>query len=367
MRNIGISRACKALTLSTLLFSSFTCRSLTVDDPVEFQDRSNCTVTAYHFENLCDFELSILEAAQSDPLTDSSTEVGFDAYRDLARSRGNDYATAVFFHRVNSEPRNARYIDRIRQISANLDPSHLPDYSSKNALLLMVPGMFYTLNAAVGGDGQEIRTAAQQLGARAALMLVEPDGTVDENAADLCQWLSASNERNIVLASLSKGGSDIKRALQICGDTGAFDNVRAWLNIGGLNRGSYLINEMDDYWWTRWRAKFYFWKENFNYDGILSIRSMPGEPLYQDLEIPDHIRVINLMATPLEAHITARARHGYSLLQGYGPNDGLTVLADSYMEGAINVSWFGNDHYFAVEETRRQFLYAGLAEVLQSL
>ncbi|MCB1319728.1 MAG: hypothetical protein KDK34_05725, partial [Leptospiraceae bacterium] len=53
-------------------------------------------------------------------------------------------------------------------------------------------------------------------GANPLLRFMEPDGSLDENAQYLCDWLQKTTAEKVILASISKGGSDIKRAIQLC-------------------------------------------------------------------------------------------------------------------------------------------------------
>ncbi|MFN9535428.1 MAG: hypothetical protein ACK59W_13620, partial [Pseudanabaena sp.] len=44
------------------------------------------------------------------------------------------------------------------------------------------------------------------------------------------------------------GSSDLKIAFKKCGKEEYFKKVRGWYNIGGLNKGSRLVQEIDGNW-----------------------------------------------------------------------------------------------------------------------
>ena len=346
------------------------CSSVTMEAETEMARQSNrtdCNATGFHLTGLCPEEVAILEAATQHPAFKAQISIEAEDFRNLTEQSNIDLATAIFFQRVNRQSMSDAYIRRIDTIVRRTQIEGLPDYSDRNVLLAMVPGMFYTLNTSIGGDGRQIRESAEKLGMQSHLILMEPDGSLDENAQYLCDWLQKTTAEKIILASISKGGSDIKRAIQLCADSSGMRKVRAWLNIGGIMRGSHLINEIDEHWSTRWRAKTFFWKYGFDYDALLSVRVYPGSPLLLPMRIPAHMRVINVIAVPLQMHVTNRARESHALLSRHGPNDGLALLTYAYLPGAINFAWWGNDHYFAGQNNREEYLFAGLIEIMEQM
>ncbi len=343
------------------------CSSLTVEDEIVAPRRRDCTGTAFFMESLCEDEIALLGEAAKDRLAAGDIPVNQEAFQRLTKARGVEYATAVIFQRINGTAQTQNYLKKLNDAAARIRPGTFPRTANKKLMLAMVPGMYYNSNASIGGDGAEIRASARDLGFTDVLVNVNPDGSVEENGRFLCDWLSNYKEYTIVLASISKGASDIKRGLQLCGEKGNFDSVRGWLNIGGINRGSYLINEMDNYWWYRWRAKYFFRREGYSYDSFLSVRVDKTSLLYEDVNIPKKITVVNIIATPTWRHVTRRAEEAYTILSDYGPNDGLTLLADSFIPDAVNVAMWGTDHYFSVPERRRLMLYAVLLDFMERL
>ncbi len=357
------------LLLAAVLLSG--CRSLTVEDEARQIEERNCDGEAYHMNLLCTEEIELLNSAVDHPAVRSDEGVDRDHLNALSKERGLEFATAVFFHRVNREAETRRYLDRIQTIARGIERNggKLPQFNREDVWLAMVPAMYYDSNASVGGDGRDIRNMASRLGIPNELVVVNPDGSVDQNGEFLCAWLDSrkNNGRKYIFASISKAALDIKRAIQMCGADGSFDNVRGWLNVGGVNRGSLLVNEMDGYWVYRWRARYFFWREDYTYESFLSVRVDPELPHYAHVRLPPRMKTVNVIATPTAQHLTLRAEEAYKILSKQGPNDGLTLLADAYMPGAINVSLWGNDHYFAVPEQREVLLAGGMIEMMQSI
>ncbi|MEQ9366035.1 MAG: hypothetical protein RIF32_17460 [Leptospirales bacterium] len=346
------------------------CKSLTVEEEAVHLNQRDCSGQAFHLDGLCDDEIDLLKSALADPAVRSPAGVDRDHLRELAAERGLDYATAVFFQHVSATAPTRLYLDRVAGIRKRLQkqPGQKP-LGRDDITLAMIPAMYYDSNASVGGDGRDIRNMATRLGIPNELVIVDPDGHVNANGEFLCEWLADRPQRKFLFASISKAALDIKRAIQLCGsapDGGAFRNVIGWLNIGGTNRGSYLINEMDSYWAYRWRAQYFFWRQGYTYDSFLSVKVDENAPYHAHVKLPPKMKVVNVIATPIRQHLTARSAEAYDILSKHGPNDGLTILADSFMPGAINISLWGNDHYFAFPAKREILLRTAMTEFIEN-
>jgi len=65
----------------------------------------------------------------------------------------------------------------------------------------------------------------------------------DDNARQIIDWLAGRppTDSPILLVSLSKGGSDVKRALEFPDAARAFANVAVWFNLSGILNGTPLV------------------------------------------------------------------------------------------------------------------------------
>ena len=155
-----------------------------------------------------------------------------------------------------------------------------------------------------------------------------------ENARTICEFVAGQKKRRgIILASVSKGSADVKMAIQQCGREPYFRRVIGWYNIGGINRGTILINEIENDWYYRTEARTYFCLNGYNWEGFRSMRFAEEAPLNFNLELPEHVLLINIIGVPTDLSVTERARPYWEHLAQIGPNDGLSLLTDVYMPG----------------------------------
>ena len=64
------------------------------------------------------------------------------------------------------------------------------------------------------------------------------------------------------------------------------------------------------------------------------------------IRLPRKILAVQYVAAPLSGDIADDVRGRYTYLRKYGPNDGLTLLADELMPGGITIIELGFDHFY---------------------
>lgn len=310
-------------------------------------DFSNCKASMFYVPDLCEDEVALLnwaaafkEAPRLSDLTAERLKAVTDAEKDV------DRAAALYYHRTVIDPKNTAFMSYLLRREKELEKK-LPNFTDKKILLLFSPGMFYRDNPQVGADGKQFRLMARKLGLAEGIIPVEQTGTIDENARTICDYIETRHSYNaIILASLSKGSGDVKRAIQLCGNEPFFKIVKVWYNVAGINKGSHLITDINDTWIYKAEARSYFCYKGYNWDGFMSMRAGKDSPLDTPLVVPPHLKVINVVSVPLKRFVSDRSKPFYEYLTRYGPNDGLTLLADSHIpDGVTYVSW-RNDHYF---------------------
>ncbi|MDZ4725659.1 MAG: hypothetical protein SH817_05860 [Leptospira sp.] len=306
-----------------------------------------CDIKAYEIDNLCEDEKAYLDWAASQKEYPTLKSLTKDVLADLTKKTLDiDKTSALFYHRSIIEKKNNQFIQFLKRKEVELKKK-LPNYTNKNIILAMVPGMFYKDNPAVGADGKVLRDIALELGLKEELLQVDQTGTIDENAKFICEYVKNKTDVNgIIFASVSKGSGDLKKAIQICGKEPYFEKVKGWYNIGGLNKGTPLVKTIESNWRYRYEARSYFFWKGYDYDGFLSMSAEKGAPLDFELELPKNLMLINVIAVPQYRQVTKRAFPFYESMIPSGPNDGMTLLADSYVEGAITYPSWRNDHYF---------------------
>lgn len=265
-----------------------------------------------------------------------------EALAAITSERGIDFATALLFDRIIHDPRHGPSVNRIENLRREEAPETIP----LDATLAIVPGAFYKEYPHTGADGDALRRSAEEFGVSTELIPTLSAGGPLENARMVCDWLKRARGRKVILASLSRGGAEVKLALNQPDAAQAFENVAAWINFGGILRGSPMWRWILDRRLARWFYLALFRMKGFDTRPIHDTARGPGCALNFDAVIPDHLRVIHVMGFPLERHTSgARARRWYRRLTPMGPNDSVSLLADaSSVPGLIYPVW-GVDHY----------------------
>jgi hypothetical protein len=120
--------------------------------------------------------------------------------------------------------------------------------------------------------------------------------------------------------------------------------VKAWVNIGGVLRGSALADRALT-WPTCWFVKLFVINGD-SFDGIESLATLHSAERADHIKLPFDIIVLNYVGIPLSGQVSERARLGYSLLREHGPNDGLTQIIDEIPAASITIAEIGLDHFF---------------------
>ncbi|HEX6899369.1 MAG TPA: hypothetical protein VF789_06630 [Thermoanaerobaculia bacterium] len=255
---------------------------------------------------------------------------------------GIDAATARLYRSVLESPVHGPFIRRISEIRQRSAPSNWrPD-----ATLAIVPGAFYRENPRSGADGRLVREQAERLGCPTDLIPVDSSGAVRRNARIVRDWLLARADRPVILASLSKGGADVKMALAEPGAERAFRNVVAWVSLCGILNGTPNAD-----WLLSWNpaavlTRLYYRATGQRLDFLGDLRYGAGRPLDFELRLPAHVRLISVVGFPLREHLTQGiARSCHRRMTPLGPNDAGLILADvCALPGLIYPVW-GADHY----------------------
>ena len=116
-----------------------------------------------------------------------------------------------------------------------LAPRHRPP------TLVIVPTMFFREHPELGGDGALIAQVAERVGVPTLRAPVLSLGSVAENTARLLEALSKV-EGPFWVATLSKGGLEMKEALRTAGGGDVFSRLRGWVNISGALGGSRIVD-----------------------------------------------------------------------------------------------------------------------------
>jgi hypothetical protein len=288
--------------------------------------------------------------------------------RVLSRETSPDFATLFFIKRTLAEHPNfqtaySRELSAIRSAvrrSTRVRPvrNELRQYE-----FLFIPGFHYLSDPSSGADFYSQRHWFHQLGLRNRLVATQEDGTIEENAATIVESIRAERRSStpLILVSTSKGGPEVALALGKLLEPDETATVKAWVSVGGLIHGTFLADSVMG-WPKLWLAKM-----AFSHAGV-DPRSLPGmtttasRKRMEQIRFPHHILVVQVIGAPLSGDIGDDVKDRYTKLRKYGPNDGLTLLADEVLPGGITVIEPGLDHFYRDPEIDLKFL--ALADVV---
>jgi hypothetical protein len=274
--------------------------------------------------------------------------------REISARTSPDFATLFFIKQSLSDSRNARLQKAYRQEVSRINtvPGRtVRAVAARNQLrqyeLIFVPGFHYLSDQSSGADFYNQRQLFGRLGLHVELAATLEDGTIEENAAVVAGIVRAQSKSNprLILISASKGGPETALALGKMLKPGETKSVKAWLSVGGLMEGTFLADHVSG-WPESWLARMIL-----RYSGI-DPRSLPGmtttvsRERMKEIVLPSHIFLLEFIGAPLSGDIANDVRHRYIELRKYGPNDGLTLLADELLPHGATVIEPGLDHFY---------------------
>ena len=269
-------------------------------------------------------------------------EVSPEIVQQLAASEGIDFVTALLYHRLRNSDEHGRFIRAVESMPDTPEARRL----LRETTVAIVPGAFYAEHPETGADGRFVREEATRLGCRTTFVPLLSFGPLRENAQRLLDWLDRQPAQPIVLVSLSKGGAEVRLALEDRSAAVRFKHVAAWINLSGVVRGTAVVD-----WLVRHRlhalgVRLLFAWHGYSYSALHELRRS-REMLHGDFQLPAELLAIHVYGFPLLRHLSRPiARRGHRRLAPLGPNDGgLSLLADLVgLPGRIYPVW-GADHY----------------------
>ena len=267
-----------------------------------------------------------------------------------------DAATERLYRSVVESPLHGPFIRRVDQLCEEPEAPW-----NNDGVLAIVPGASYRENPRSGADGRLVREQAERIGCPTDLVPLSTTGSLKENARILCDWLAAQPDRPVILASLSKGGPDVKTALA---EPEAFRNVAAWVSLCGILDGTPVADWLLSNSPGPLLIRLFYRLRGQSTEFLEELRYRPGSPL----RLPEHIRLISIVGFPLREHMTNRvARRCHARLSPLGPNDGGLILADvCALPGLLYPIW-GADHYMQPKRDVRALVRAVLRYLGETL
>jgi len=262
--------------------------------------------------------------------------------QEIATREGIDAATAQLYQSVVESPQHRTFIRRVDEICQRSEPRRW----QAEAPLIIVPGAFYRENPRSGADGRILREQAERLGCQTGIIPIASRGFLKQNGRIICDWLLEHQEQPVILASLSKGGADVKLAMAEPDAADAFKNVTAWVNLCGILSGTPMAEWLLSRNPAALLNRLYYTLRGQGLGFLRDLGHGFGRPLDFELQLPEHIRMVTIAGFPLREHMTtALARRCHRRLTHLGPNDGSLILSDvCALPGLLYPIW-GADHY----------------------
>lgn len=280
------------------------------------------------------------------------------AAADLARlsaATSPDLATLHLVRILSSIPENAAleqvfraHLERVRGMAGDdLGPLGRCVTALELPPVWFVPGWFYETQPGTGANFFRQRLLLERLGVENRLVPLIENGTVEQNARILAREIrQLASDDAIILVSASKGGPEAAHALGALLTAEEARPVKAWINIGGLLRGSPLADFARS-WPIRWLAPLYFWHQGRDPgDSVESLTTERSRARFARETIPEHVALINFAGIPLSGDVSSAAEFGYTRMREGGPNDGLTLIVDELAHGGRTIVQMGLDHYY---------------------
>ena len=272
----------------------------------------------------------------------------------LSAATSPDFATIYFVRRCLADHTNqlfqTGYVKEFQRIKS-LIPQRSWTGTVRNSLrgdeFLFIPGFHYVTDPTSGADFLSQRILMRELGIEVELAPTREDGTIEENAQIIAQTIRSQSRYHskLILVSTSKSGPETALALGRILQPGETICVQAWISVGGLIRGTMLADRAVA-WPQSWIVPLIFSMQKVSFRSVPDLTTRASRARMERIRLPQHILPVDYVAAPLSGNIAEDVKSRYSYLRRYGPNDGLTLLADELLPGAVTIIEPGVDHFY---------------------
>ena len=281
--------------------------------------------------------------------------ISWELLRDLTHETSVDFATLYFIRRTIMDQRNAKWQSRfaalVRELRARSTLSIRKELEGRIELnrfrFLFVPGFHYRTDPSSGADFSGPRTYLHNCGFDTRLVEVEEDGTIEQNAAFIAEAVreESSDCKRLIIVSTSIGGPETAVALGKLLSVDDMRPVAAWISVGGLLGGTVLADQAEQ-WPMCWLAKLAFLVKGIDARALPGMVTVSSRRRMNELRFPKSLLVLDYVGVPLSGQVPADVKGRWKTLARFGPNDGLTLLADEVLNSGRVVFEIGQDHYY---------------------
>jgi hypothetical protein len=272
----------------------------------------------------------------------------------------------VFANQLLKQPGNAPLQTQFLANLAKVQDGTIA-YPRSDVLIMFVPGYDYVANGRrTGADFARPRKLLAEAGYDVLFVTIDPQGSVEENAAYLARTLLAHRQRRIALAGASSAGPAIHLALGKLIQPADLANVKAWLNLGGILQGSPVLDQFAS-GPKGWLFSTVLWAKGWPRASFASMSVAASRARFATLTVPGHIAIYNYLGLSLSGNISGFARDKYWMMRKDGPNDGLTLLPDIVAPHSLSILSPTTDHFFAEDPEIDRKTLALLVTIIERL
>lgn len=282
----------------------------------------------------------------------------------IAMEHSMDVATLYFLQRAYGMERNKLaqdlYLSHLDKLASNGGSQH-PLTALKDYFVAFVPGLDHN-DTTNGGNFARQRRLMSAGGVQNELIRTGDWGLTDDNAliiAARLRELSAQHER-IIVVSASKGGLETAVALGRVLKPHETANIKAWVSVGGILKGS-PVADTYLHWPKCWVAEIGLMTVGQKIGLVQDVSYVKRSVEFDSLHLPESILRLHFVGAPLATQIHKRIAGNYCSIREFGPNDGITPLADEVTDGGVIVSELGLDHYYSSPDIDRKTIALALA------
>jgi len=257
-----------------------------------------------------------------------------------------DFATLVFANQLLKQNGNSdlqkRFLKNLERVRTGT-----MEYPRKDILIMFVPGYDYVASGSItGADFAKPIKLLKEAGYEVHFVAIDPLGSVEENALFLSRTLARHSHRKIALAGASSAGPAIHLTLGKLMKTDELQNVKAWLNLGGILQGAPVLDTFSR-GPAGWLFSLVLWFKGWKRYSFESMYTPVSRERFTTLRVPQHILIYNYLGLSLSGDVSNFARDKYWIMKGEGPNDGLTLLPDIIAPNSQTILSPKTDHFFA--------------------
>jgi hypothetical protein len=256
----------------------------------------------------------------------------------IAKQYSLDASTLFLIEKLYQQPANRTAQNDYLSNMADLQQSSFKrnlDFL-KNYHVVFIPGFNYNSNM---GNCATQRAILDSAKISCEMIFTDEIGLLNENAQIIAKRLREINKerKNIILVSVSKGGTETAIALSNLLKPEELSSVTAWLNVCGILRGTPVA----DYWAAPFRKMFLSLGLFFIGKGSVDIKAIMEDLSYERLKgnvytIPKNIYTVSFLATSL-------GRNRNKIMKSV-PNDGYSPLIDEVPDNSAVVVNVGTNH-----------------------